>query len=150
MLTRRFALILGIVFLVVGVLGFIPGINRMHSGSDDLTVHGPGHGYLLGLFHVNLVHNLLHIAFGVAGLATAGSFFAARGYARFIAIAYGLLGIMGLIAAGNTYNLWGLAPIHGNDVWLHLVIAAVAAYFGFAHREVVEDRRAETTVPPAM
>ena len=149
--TRRFAMILGIIFLVVGVAGFIPGVNQMHDRHSDLTVHGPGHGLLLGLFHVNVLHNLVHVVFGVAGLACSGSFLAARGYARFVAIAYGVLGIMGLIPA--TSNVWGLVPIEGHDVWLHFGIAAVAAYFGFVHRTVGDEARVvrtDTTVPPAV
>jgi hypothetical protein len=151
--TRRFAMILGIVFLVIGVAGFIPGINRMHDRHADLTVHGPGHGDLLGLFHVNVLHNLIHVVFGIAGLACSGSFLAARGYARFVAIAYGVLGVMGLISAGNTHNTWGLVPIGGHDVWLHFLIAAAAAYFGFVHRTVGDEprvRTTDTTVPPAV
>ena len=151
--TRRFAMILGIAFLVVGVAGFIPGLTRMHPSHEGLSVHGPGHGYLLGLFHVNVLHNLVHIVFGIAGLACAGSFLLARGYSRFVAVAYGLLGVMGLISAGNTWNMWGLVPIHGHDVWLHFLIAAAAAYFGFAHKGVVEDRRVgatDTSVPPPV
>lgn len=146
--TRRFALILGIAFLVVGVLGFVPGITRMHSEHEGLTVHGPGHGDLLGLFHVNVLHNLVHIVFGVAGIACSRSFLLARGYARFVAIAYGLLAILGLIPAANTHRLWGLAPIEGHDVWLHALIALAAAYFGFAHRETLEDRTGPGPVTP--
>jgi hypothetical protein len=142
--TRRFALILGIAFLVVGTLGFIPGVTRMHAEHRDLSIHGPGHGDLLGLFHVNLLHNLLHIAFGIAGVACAQSLPLARGYARFVAVAYGLLTILGLIPTANTNNLWGLAPIHGHDVWLHLVIAAAAAYFGFV-RPAADVRSTTTT-----
>ena len=150
--TRRFAMILGIVFLLVGVAGFIPGVNRAHAPDANLTVHGPGHGLLLGLFHVNILHNLIHVVFGIAGLACSGSFLAAKGYARFVAIAYGVLGIMGLISAGNTWNVWGLVPISGHDVCLHLGIAAASAYFGFIHRTVGDEPRivkTDPTVPPA-
>jgi len=46
-----------------------------------------------------------------------------------VAVAYGLLVILGLLPATNT--LFGLIPVYGNDVWLHLVLGVVAAYFGF-------------------
>jgi len=78
-------MVLGVVFVVVGVLGFVPGINQMHGMDDpNLAVQGPGHGYLLGLFHVNVLHNLVHIVFGVLGilLVRAGK---ARDYCRFVA-----------------------------------------------------------------
>ena len=146
--TRRFALVLGFVFLVVGVLGFVPGVTQMHSESHGLSVRGPGHGMLLGLFHVNLVHNLLHVLFGVAGIASSRTFSAARGYARFVAIAYGLLVVLGLIPTANTNNLWGLAPIHGHDVWLHALIAAACAYFGFLHPTTDRVTTTTTTTTP--
>jgi len=130
--TRRFALILGVVFTLVGILGFVPGINQMHHADDHhLIVTGPGTGYLLGLFHVNVLHNLVHILFGAMGIAMARSAGSAVLYARIVAIGYGLLTVMGLVPALNT--TFGLIPIHGADVILHALIAAVAAYFGFAH-----------------
>lgn len=129
---RTFAMVLGVVFVVVGILGFVPGINQMHTGHDpNLTVEGPGTGHLLGLFHVNVLHNLVHITFGVLGLVMAGAG-KARDYCRFVAIAYGLLAVLGLIPAMNVQYTFGLIPIEGHDVWLHALIAAAAAYFGWA------------------
>jgi hypothetical protein len=126
-------MILGAVFVLIGILGFVPGINSMITGDDpNLTFEGPGHGYLLGLFHVNVLHNLVHILFGVMGLLMARSFDSAVMYARIVAVSYGLLTIMGLISAANMNNTFGLIPIHGNDVWLHALIAIAAGYFGFA------------------
>ena len=61
-------------------------------------------------------------------------------YARSLAVLYGVLGIMGLIPGLNT--LFGLVPLHGHDVWLHLGTAAVAAYFGF--RGESDERRRGT------
>jgi Domain of unknown function (DUF4383) len=129
---RNFAMVLGVVFIVVGILGFVPGITRMHDIDDpNLTVEGPGHGHLLGLFHVNVLHNLVHIVFGVLGIfmARGGK---ARDYCRFVAIAYGLLAILGLIPAMKLQYTFGLIPIEGHDVWLHALIAIAAAYFGWA------------------
>jgi hypothetical protein len=145
MLTRRFAMIMGIIFLVVGVLGFIPGITVMHHDDPNLRVEGPGHGYLLGLFHVNVLHNVVHILFGIAGIAAASTFVAARNYARFVAVAYILLAILGMIPTANTWNTWGLIPLHGNDVWLHLLIAVAAAYFGFVVHAPGEERDSRFT-----
>lgn len=102
------------------------------ADDPDLVVEGPGHGYLLGLFHVNVLHNLVHILFGIMGLVMARSFDGAVMYSRVVAVSYGLLTIMGLIPVANINNTFGLVPIHGNDVWLHALIAIAAAYFGFA------------------
>jgi hypothetical protein len=134
---RYFALILGIMFLLVGVLAFVPGLTT-HPATDagagahqhDLVVTGPGHGYLLGLFHVNILHNLVHLLFGVWGVIAYRSLGASVTYSRAVAIIYGVLVVAGLIPGLNT--MFGLVPIHGNDVWLHLLIAGAAAYFGWA------------------
>jgi hypothetical protein len=137
MMLRNFALIYGIAFLLVGVLGFVPGVNQAHVDHTGLVVTGPGHGMLLGLFHVNLLHNLVHVVFGGWGLVASRSFSAARLYARGVAVIYALLAVCGLIPGLNT--MFGLVPIEGNDVWLHLLLAAVAAYFGFVAPAVNEN-----------
>lgn len=126
-----FALIYGIAFTLAGLGGFVPGLNHMHGDDPNLAIEGPGHGHLLGLFHVNVLHNLIHLVFGVWGfLAWRGGYNASRRYARGVAVIYGLFVVMGLIPGLN--YVFGLVPIHGNDVWLHLLLAIPAAVFGFA------------------
>lgn len=128
---QTFARIFGIVFLIVGAGGFIPGLTQPHD-HPNLAVEAAS-GMELGLFPVNVLHNLVHILFGAWGLVAARSFDASRMYARVVAISYALLTILGLIPATNT--VFGLVPIYGHDVWLHALLATVAAYFGFAYRE---------------
>jgi hypothetical protein len=133
-------MVMGIIFLVVGGMGFVPGLltHPEHAGEQPMAVHAFD-GYLLGLFHVNFWHSLAHLLFGILGVFCANSVGHARGYARFVAVAYALLAVMGLIPGLNT--VWGAMPLHGNNVWLHVVIAAAAAYFGFAPvREAREER----------
>lgn len=132
--TRYFALGAGIVYTLVGVVGLLGLMLSPYTG-PDLAVQAQ-QGLLLGLFPVNVLHNIVHLAVGLAGLASYRSFNGARGFARGLAIFYGLLTIMGLLPFSNT--TFGLIPIHGHDVWLHAVTAAVAAYFGFAAREQAE------------
>jgi hypothetical protein len=116
-------------------MGFVPGLVRdvtpegepLHR--TDLIVHAFD-GYLLGLFHVNVLHNCAHLLFGILGVTAAGSYRLSLWYARAVAVSYGLLTVMGLIPHLNT--MFGLMPLHGHDVWLHAAIAAAAAYFGFA------------------
>jgi hypothetical protein len=139
-------MIMGVAFLVVGVLGFVPPLlthpeHDAHRGGLVVTAF---EGYLLGLFHVNVLHSLVHVLFGVMGIVMSRSFDAARLYARIVAVSYALLAVMGLFAGLNT--LFGFVPIHGNDVWLHAVIAAIAAYFGFA----APDRADATAAPPGV
>jgi len=128
MRTRYFALLMGIVFAVVGIAGFVPALLTPPTGHPDLMIDA-GHGRLFGLFPVNILHNLVHLLFGAWGVLAYRSFVAARGYARVVAWSYGLLTVMGLIPFLNT--AFGLVPIHGHDIWLHAGIALVAAYFGY-------------------
>jgi len=130
---KTIALIFGIVFLAIGVAGFfvLDPAGRGSTGGNLTMNHGEG--VLLGLFPVNTLHNAAHLLFGVWGLLASRSVGGARGYFRGVAIGYGLLTVLGLIPQTNT--LFGLVPLHGNDVWLHAVLALAGAYFGFIHRE---------------
>jgi hypothetical protein len=111
-----FALVFGVVYLLVGLLGFTASATMADAN-------------LLGLFPVNLMHNIVHIAIGVWGLLSYRSLTGAVTYARGLAIVYALLTILGIIPATN--RLFGLAPLYGNDIWLHALTAVIAAYFGW-------------------
>ena len=138
MSTRIFALVFGIVFVLAGASGFIPGLlHPVPAGAPPLTV-ASGYGFILGLLPVNILHNLVHVLFGVLGIIAFAGVFSPRLYAQIVAISYGLLVILGFLPATNT--LFGLVPIYGNDIWLHLVLGAIAAYFGFRHEgEIIPD-----------
>ena len=140
MSTRTFALVFGIVFLLAGASGFIPGLlHPVPADAPPLTV-ATGYGLVVGLLPVNLLHNLVHLLFGILGIVAFAGLFAPRVYAQFVAVAYGLLVVLGMFPATNT--LFGLVPIYGNDVGLHLVLGVVAAYFGFLSPAA---KRLETT-----
>ena len=130
MSTRTFALIFGIVFIAVGLAGFVPGlVEPLHPEHPPVEPVG---GLLFGLFPVNALHNAVHILFGIWGLAASRSLAGSVSYARGVAIIYAVLTIAGLVPGLETG--FGMVPLYQNDVWLHLVLAAVAAYFGWAHR----------------
>lgn len=115
----------GAVFLLVGVLGFIPGIT---TGYDDMTVLGHHSGaMLLGLFAVSVLHNVVHLLFGVWGLWAGRSSVRSLAYALGSGAAYLLLGVLGIF----TNSLFGIVPIGGYDVHLHLVLAGILAGCGF-------------------
>lgn len=137
MTVTNFARIYGIAFLLIGLSGFVPGLSPAHT-HPGLTVDA-GSAMAMGLFPVNLLHNLFHLAFGVWGLLAARSVGAARSYGKSVAVIYGLLTIMGLIPVTDT--TFGLVPIYGNDVWLHALLAVVAGYFGFVRRDRAETAR---------
>jgi hypothetical protein len=127
MRVERFAMILGIIYLAAGVLGFIPGLLTS-PGAHGLALEG-FHGRLLGIFPINWVHNLVHLAVGAWGVASAKGFNSAVGFSRGLTVVYVILAVMGLFPVLNT--MFGLAPLHGNDIWLHGGTAAVTAYFGW-------------------
>src|SRR5687767_9093316 len=128
--TRTFALIFGIAYLGAGVLGLMPGLLMPMPADSPPMRFDVLHGALLGLFPVNMLHTLVHLAIGAWGIAAfMGMGSSPAIYARSLAVLYGVLGIMGLIPGLNT--VFGLVPLHGHDVWLHLGTAAVAAYFGW-------------------
>lgn len=135
MKTRTFALVLGLVFLAVGILGFVPRLVVMPVEQPALQVE-MAHGMLFGLFPVNAVHNLVHLAFGIWGVVVWRDFAASRVYARSVTVIYAALAVLGLIPAANT--LFGLVPLYGHDIWLHAVIAVASAYFGFVPVASVE------------
>jgi hypothetical protein len=126
---RRFALIFGLVFFLVGIAGFVPGITTQHTHPDVMVTAGLG--LLLGLFPVNVLHNLAHLLFGFWGLFASTSDAAARIYGQVVAISYAVLTLMGLVTAMNLHTAFGYVPLYGHDIWLHAGLAAVAAYFGF-------------------
>ncbi|HYG54810.1 MAG TPA: DUF4383 domain-containing protein [Burkholderiales bacterium] len=137
---RHFALVFGIAYLGAGVLGLMPGVLAPLPADAPPVRFDVLHGALLGLFPVNMLHTLVHLAIGAWGIAAfMGMASTARVYARSLAVIYGVLGVMGLIPGLNT--LFGLVPLHGHDVWLHLGTAAIAAYFGFRGEEGTERRR---------
>ena len=142
MSTRTFALIFGIVFLLAGISGFVPGfLHPVHADAPPLSVNS-GYGLVFGLLPVNILHNLVHLLFGVLGIIAFAGVLSPRLYAQIVAISYGLLVVLGLFPATNT--LFGLVPLYGADVWLHVALGVIAAYFGFRREGAIvteADRR---------
>lgn len=137
MSVRTFATSFGLVFLLAGLAGFVPGLSPMHMHPGVALQTGSRQA--LGLFPVNVLHNLIHVAFGIWGLAAARRAGGSIAYAKSVAVIYGVLTVLGLLPSTDT--VFGLVPIYGNDIWLHAGLAFVAGYFGFAHRaHAVEPR----------
>ncbi len=89
-------------------------------------------GYLFGLFPINVLHNIVHLAVGFWGILAYLSYSGSKGYSKGLAIFYGALTIMGFFPILRT--TFGLITIFGNDIWLHALTAIIAAYFGFFAR----------------
>jgi hypothetical protein len=130
MSTRNFARIFGIVFLLVGAAGFVPPLLQPAQGGA--IAPGVHHMLLFGMFPMNALHNAVHLGFGVWGLAASRAQRSALLYARGVAITYAVLWLAGFVPGLD--DMFGLLPLYGNDTWLHLLLAVVAAYFGWVNR----------------
>ena len=114
--TQNLALLVGVVFLAVGVLGFIPGITSNYSG---LSFAGhSSEAKLLGIFQVSILHNIVHLLFGVAGVALARSLSGAKTYLVGGGVVYLALFVYGLVVdQGSSANF---VPVNNADNVLHL------------------------------
>lgn len=114
MSSAAFALITGIVYSLLGISGLFPAalVN--------------GH---LGLFAMNVPLSAVHLVIGICGLAAASLARYGRRYARALCVFLGVLSVMGLVRGLDV--AFGLMPLYGHNVWLHLGTAALAAYFGW-------------------
>ena len=147
MRTATFALFIGIAYLSAGILGMIPAALMPAPADAPPTKVTLLYGYLLGLFPVNVLHSAVHLVIGVLGIVAWQAdrvwhrITSPKMFARAVTILYGALAVIGLIPGMNT--LFGVLPLHGHDVWLHLGTGAVAGYFGW-RSEVEVERRADT------
>jgi hypothetical protein len=120
---QTLTLLFGIVFLAVGILGFIPG-NTTHYG--DLSFAGDGsESKLLGIFQVSVLHNIIHLLFGVVGLWAARAFDSSRIYMTGGGIIYLALFVLGLFDGLN----W--VPANNADDWLHLGLGVAMVGIGY-------------------
>ena len=140
MKTATFALIFGIAYFGAGLLGLVPAALMPPPADAPPPGFDLLYGYLLGLFPVNALHSIVHLAIGFWGIAAWRGRANPHVYARSLAIFYGALAVMGLIPGMST--MFGVLPLHGHDVWLHGGTALVAAYFGWRRSAaMVAERR---------
>lgn len=115
---QKAAMAVGAVFLLVGVLGFVPGITTNY---DSLGVAGPtSEALLLGVFQVSILHNIVHLLFGIAGLLMARSRTQSRAFLLYGGIIYLVLWIYGLVIGHDSPA--NFVPLNNADNWLHLVL----------------------------
>ena len=128
---QRVAQIFGWIFVVVAIWGFVVSGGSMEADPEMAPK-------VMGLFPVNVLHNLVHLAFGVWGIMAARSIAGAKTYALWAGVIYLLLTVLGFFIP----TTFGLIPIGGNDIWLHalLGIALLGAWAAF---------RSATAAPPA-
>lgn len=121
----------GAVFLLVGVLGFIPGVTTDYDG---MTFAGyESTAMLLGLFQVSILHNIVHLLFGAAGLAMARTSTSAFAFLVGGGAIYLLLWVYGLVIDQSSSA--NFVPINTADNWLHLVLGVGMVGAGLALRQ---------------
>lgn len=125
---------MGAVFLLVGILGFVPGVTSDYSAME--FAGNESEALLLGLFQVSILHNIVHLLFGVAGVAMARTAASARTYLIGGGVIYLVLWIYGLlISEDSTANF---VPLNTADDWLHLVLGIGMIALGMVLRERTE------------
>jgi len=117
-LAQTLAMVFGIAFLGAGILGFIPGITTNYG---EMKFAGSESGAeLLGIFQVSVLHNIVHLLFGIAGLAFARTMDGARTYLLGSGVIYIVLFLYGLlVSAGSDANF---VPANNADDFLHLAL----------------------------
>ncbi|MEU1043398.1 DUF4383 domain-containing protein [Streptomyces sp. NPDC005551] len=135
---QQAALLVGAVFLLVGILGFIPGVTT-HYDTMEFAAHHSG-AKLLGIFQVSVLHNIVHLLFGVAGLALARTPGTARTYLVVGGAIYLVLWLYGLfIDRASDANF---IPVNTADNWLHFVLGIGMIALGFLLTRDTGTRRA--------
>ena len=117
-LLRLAARVVGVVFLLVGVLGFVPGITTDY-GDMSFASHD-SMAMLLGVFQVSILHNLVHLLFGVAGIVLSRTDSGARAYLIGGGAIYLVLWVYGLVV--DQASAANFVPDNTADNWLHLLL----------------------------
>ena len=118
-MTAKISLALGAAYVLIGVLGFIPGITVANGMA-------PGQGLLLGIFAVNALHNIAHLVLGAALIWAATTADNVRMINKGMAVVFAILVVGSLIAP----IVEGVA-INPPDTGLHLLSLLVTAAVGF-------------------
>jgi hypothetical protein len=125
---QKATLAVGAVFLLVGVLGFIPGIT---SNYESLGFAGhDSEALLLGIFQVSILHNIVHLLFGAAGIALARDAGQSRNYLVVGGAIYLVLWLYGLLIGHDTPA--NFVPVNTADNWLHFVLGVGMIGLGVA------------------
>jgi hypothetical protein len=117
---QKLAGLFGVVFILIAVLGFIA------PGGLVMTMD-PTTGMVLGVFPVNLLHNIVHLAFGVWGLVASRAWAGSKTFFTAAGIIYAVLTCVGFLSPTG----FGLVPLGGADIWLHAVLAIAMLGIGF-------------------
>ena len=121
---QRASFVGGWVLIALGLIGFVTSPGGMSPDPDTAA-------RIFGLWPVNIILSVLHLTWGVFGLASSQWHFSSRNFARISGVVYVILAIWGIFAP----TFAGLFPTGGNNIWLDAIIGIALGYYGFAARE---------------
>ncbi|NDJ22054.1 DUF4383 domain-containing protein [Nostoc sp. B(2019)] len=134
MIERYIALAIGIIYLLLGLAGFVPALVSLPGTSESFVpldesagAYSAGFGYIFGAIPTNFLHNIVRCAVGLLGIASYNNTTTARLFNRSFAVSYALLAIIGLLPLGKTF--FGLMPLFGANVLLNALAAIAAGYY---------------------
>jgi hypothetical protein len=128
---RPFAWTVGALLILLGIAGFIPPLAPPEG--DPLRIAaGVGGQQLLGLFPTSAVLSGLYVVLGAWGFWAGGRLVHAVRFARLAGLIFLLLLVFGTIPGADT--LFGLAPLYGNNLLLHGILAVLLFLFGWLYR----------------
>ena len=153
MTARTYAAVFGGLFLVLGLLGFAPGLWEKPPSGPPLRI-SVFHASLFGVFAVNIILNMIHLVVGLWGVMAANNRYSSLIFARAGCMVFTILGIAALIPVNNIRTLWGTVPLSGGyNEWLYLGSAAIALIFsiwpGYALTQVGVQESINPHVPHA-
>lgn len=131
---QRIVQLFGWIFIVIAIWGAI--VTGTSMNPDPATAPR-----LWGLFPINFLHNLVHLLLGMWAVVAARSYSGARSYALLAGALYIVLAVLGVFSPHG----FGLVPLGGNDIWLHLVLGAILLVAGL----VVTSHSASAKLEPA-
>jgi hypothetical protein len=134
MVERYIALAIGIIYLLLGLAGFVPALVSLPGTSESFVpldeaagAYSAGFGYIFGAIPTNFLHNIVRCAVGLLGITCYNNTTTARLFNRGFAVSYILLAIIGLLPLGKTF--FGLMPLFGANVLLNALAAIAAGYY---------------------
>lgn len=130
MTARTFAALCGVLYIALGIAGFVPALWERPGGGPGLTIK-VFYASLLGVFTVNILLTMMHLTLGLWAAMSANNKYSSLIFARGGSLIFLAMGIAGLIPIKEVQTLYGTVPLFGNNVWLHLGTAAIGAIFAF-------------------
>jgi Domain of unknown function (DUF4383) len=139
---QKAAFLFGIVFLVVTLAGFIPGIT---TDFDDLTRFDGEGAKIFGIFGTNILENIVHLLYGVAGLAAAASWAASKNYFIWGGVVYLGVWLYGLLGGSDESSSANIMGLNSAADWLHFLLGVSMIGIGFLLSRRVAGGRAATS-----